>query len=115
MDSLEDKRYAAKRSSSNSSVNNIQSFSGSSISYEDDEFEVTRFINDQSINSEEFFPFDTPVKHIGSESGQKIVLGAKDDFNEIPVFGIFKDVLKANKQSILLNRLDLPFEENSFA
>jgi len=46
-------------------------FSESSISYQDDEYEVTRFI-DTSVVTEELLSV-TPVKHMCSESGQKIV------------------------------------------
>ena len=67
---------------------------------------MTRFVRDQSISSEEFYPFDTPVKQIGSESGQKIVHGAKDDYNEIAVFGLFKEEPKPKKPITILDLLE---------
>ena len=63
----------SKNCSDHNSLNQL-----SCISYQEDEFEVTRFI-DSSV-SEEFLN-ETPVKQIGSSSGQKIILGSyQEDF-----------------------------------
>ena len=84
---------------------------------------MTRFVRDQSISSEEFYPFDTPVKQNGSESGQKIVHGAKDDYSEIPIFDLFEHnpvhkVLSSGKLMLtrdFLNRVEPLLKENPFS